>query len=177
MDKAVISEAFDALHEYNNKSKKKNIIKENTSVNKRVVTKRNRYKRLVESYRDFDEFYDDVWQKAMDSGIEVVDYDIQGREGTTWVRFDDDDDVFTIDESELVDELENVFNTTRDIDDAIEVIRDVATPSMSYNEGLNRIRAKTITLKEFLSSIKSYLRNINEAEMSDEDRHDSDILA
>ena len=134
-------------------------------------------KRLVESYEDFDEFYDDVWQKAMDSGIEVVDYDIQGREGTTWVRFDDDDDVFTIDESELVDGLENVFNTTRDIDDAIEVIRDVATPSMSYNEGLNRIRAKTITLKEFLSSIRSYLRNINEAEMSDEDRHDSDILA
>ena len=133
--------------------------------------------RLVEAYEDFDEFYDDVWQKAMDSGIEVVDYDIQGREGTTWVRFDDDDDVFTIDESELVDGLENVFNTTRDIDDAIEVIRDVATPSMSYNEGLNRIRAKTITLKEFLSSIKSYLRNINEAEMSDEDRHDSDILA
>ena len=134
-------------------------------------------KRLVEAYEDFDEFYDDVWQKAMDSGIEVVDYDIQGREGTTWVRFDDDDDVFTIDESELVDGLENVFNTTRDIDDAIEVIRDVATPSMSYNEGLNRIRAKTITLKEFLSSIRSYLRNINEAEMSDEDRHDSDILA
>ena len=177
MNKAVISEAFDALHEYNNKSKKKNIIKENTSVNKRVVTKRNPYKRLVESYADFDEFYDDVWQKAMDSGIEVVDYDIQGREGTTWVRFDGEDDVFTIDESELVDELENVFNTTRDIDDAIEVIRDVATPSMSYNEGLNRIRAKTITLKEFLSSIRSYLRNINEAEMSDEDRHDSDILA
>lgn len=134
-------------------------------------------KRLVEAYEDFDEFYDDVWQKAMDSGIEVVDYDIQGREGTTWVRFDDEDDVFTIDESELVDGLENVFNTTRDIDDAIEVIRDVATPSMSYNEGLNRIRAKTITLKEFLSSIKSYLRNINEAEMSYEDRHDSDILA
>ena len=151
MDKAVISEAFDALHEYNNKSKKKNTIKENTSVNKRVVTRRNPYKRLVEAYEDFDEFYDDVWQKAMDSGIEVVDYDIQGREGTTWVRFDDDDDVFTIDESELVDELENVFNTTKDIDDAIEVIRDVATLSMTYNEGLNRIRAKTITLKEFLS--------------------------
>ena len=80
----------------------------------------------------------------MDSGIEVVDYDIQGREGTTWVRFDDDDDVFTIDESELVDELEDVFNTTRDIDDAIEVIRDVATPSMSYNEGLNKIRGISI---------------------------------
>lgn len=134
MNKVIISEAFDALHEYNNKSKKKKIVKENTSVTTRVVAKRNPHKRLIEAYEDFDEFYDAVWQKMLNDGVEVVDDAIQGRMGTTWLRWNEDSDVVKLDETEAQDIVEKIFNTTQSIDDAIEALWDACTPSAEFND-------------------------------------------
>lgn len=136
MDKVIISEAFDALHEYNNKSKKKNIIKENTSVNKRVVTRRNPYKRLVESYRDFDSYYDAAWEMFMDR-VEYVDDAIEGGRGTTYIRFPGDKQVYKIDEEEAVDNLYDLFNDGEDISKAVECLGGLADiSSMRYNESM-----------------------------------------
>jgi hypothetical protein len=162
MDKVIISEAFDALHEYNNKSKKKNIIKENTSVNKRVVTKRNPYKRLVESYKDFDSYYDAAWEMFMDR-VEYVDDAIEGGRGTTYIRFPGDTQVYKIDEEEAVDNLYDLFNDGEDISKAVECLGGLADiSSMRYNESIYRPKARK--------------KNIMEAPMSPEDKRDTELF-
>lgn len=162
MDKVIISEAFDALHEYNNKSKKKNIIKENTSVNKRVVTRRNPYKRLVESYRDFDSYYDAAWEMFMDR-VEYVDDAIEGGRGTTYIRFPGDKQVYKIDEEEAVDNLYDLFNDGEDISKAVECLGGLADiSSMRYNESIYRPKARK--------------KNIMEAPMSPEDKRDTELF-
>lgn len=138
MNKIIVSEAFDALHECSNNSEKKRIIKENTSINTPVVAKRNLNKRLLENYENFDEFYEGVWQRLYDLGGEVIDSAIEGNMGTTWVKWSPNSSVYSIDEDTALDIAEEVFETTKDMDEVIEKFVNASFPSDKFDKDDDR---------------------------------------
>lgn len=116
--------------------------------------------RLVESYRDFDSYYDAAWEMFMDS-VEYVDDAIEGGRGTTYIRFPGDRDVYKIDEEEAVDALYDLFNEGEDVSKAVECIGSLADISLGFNESFRK---------------KAKKKNIMESPMSPEDKRDTELF-
>lgn len=95
--------------------------------------------------------------------VEYVDDAIEGGRGTTYIRFPGDKQVYKIDEEEAVDNLYDLFNDGEDISKAVECLGGLADiSSMRYNESIYRPKARK--------------KNIMEAQMSPEDKRDTELF-